>query len=207
MKKIAVIGFGAAAIGFLWQFRNNDNYEIEVFENGENVMSSNLSGIKADGKLIMSEEMGSDIYIPLNVQKEAMDIYANESKHTYKIYNSFDNNDYLRFYNAGFQPVRSTMIHIGTDKLKEIIPVLYDEIKKSRNIIFNFDHNIKEVDKFKWVDNSKFDYIVVAVGRSGYKLVDHMIGIDEDLHHNEEKQIVDIGVRFELPETIVRDLN
>jgi len=213
-KKIAVIGFGAAAIGFLWQFMDNEDYEIDVYEKAGNVMSSSLSGIRSDGKFIVSEEMGSDIYIPMSIQREALEIYKNSEYFVYDdVYMGFGNKeDYLMFYNAGFQPIRSEVIHIGTDQLKNVIPQIFEKIHEAKNIKFHFNEHIKEIKEGKTIHifgyaDRLYDYIVVAVGRSGYKLVDDIIKENDGLRHENEKQIVDIGVRFEMPDILVEDLN
>ncbi len=65
--KIAVIGFGAAAIGFIERVKNS-NHEIHVFEKSKDIYSSSISGIRADGKLFVSSEMGGDMEIDLCLQ-------------------------------------------------------------------------------------------------------------------------------------------
>ena len=55
--KIAIIGFGAAAIGFIERIKDTD-VEIHIFEKSKDIYSSSISGIRADGKLFVSKEMG-----------------------------------------------------------------------------------------------------------------------------------------------------
>ena len=45
--KIAIIGFGAAAIGFIERVKNSD-IEIHVFEKSKDIYSSSISGIRAN---------------------------------------------------------------------------------------------------------------------------------------------------------------
>ena len=58
--KIAIIGFGAAAIGFIEKAKNS-GHEIHIFEKSKDIFSSGISGIRADGKLFVSSEMGGDM--------------------------------------------------------------------------------------------------------------------------------------------------
>ena len=62
--RIAIIGFGAAAIGFIEKIKDSDN-EIHVFEKSKDIYSSSISGIRADGKLFVSKEMGGDIDVDI----------------------------------------------------------------------------------------------------------------------------------------------
>ena len=64
--KIAIIGFGAAAIGFIEKSKNTE-HEIHIFEKSKDIYSSSISGIRADGKLFVSSEMGGDIDIDLDL--------------------------------------------------------------------------------------------------------------------------------------------
>jgi len=45
MKKIGVIGFGAATIGYINELKGNPNVELHIFEKSKDVISSSLSGI------------------------------------------------------------------------------------------------------------------------------------------------------------------
>jgi len=54
--KIAVIGFGAASIGFLNTVKNT-GHEVHIFESSKDIYSSSLSGIRSDGKLFVSGSM------------------------------------------------------------------------------------------------------------------------------------------------------
>lgn len=58
--KIAMIGFGAAALGFIEKIKDSE-HEIHVFEKSKDIYSSSISGIRADGKLFVSQEMGGDV--------------------------------------------------------------------------------------------------------------------------------------------------
>ena len=67
--KIAVIGFGAAAIGLLERMKDTE-HQIHVFEKSVDIYSSSISGIRADGKLFVSTEMGGDIFIDPILQRK-----------------------------------------------------------------------------------------------------------------------------------------
>ena len=58
--KIAVVGFGAAAIGFINEVKDK-GHEIHVIEKSRDIYSSSISGIRSDGKLFISSSMGGDI--------------------------------------------------------------------------------------------------------------------------------------------------
>ena len=76
--RIAIIGFGAAAIGFIERMKDTD-HEIHVYEKSKDVYSSSISGIRADGKLFVSKEMGGNIDIDLKLQKKLVDYYIEKS--------------------------------------------------------------------------------------------------------------------------------
>ena len=93
--KIAVIGFGAAAIGFIERMKN-EAHEIVVFEKSKDIYSSSISGIRADGKLFVSSEMGGDMFIDLALQKQLVDFYINNTEdHQVETGKSFTNSDYF----------------------------------------------------------------------------------------------------------------
>ena len=77
--KIAIIGFGAAAIGFIEKIKDTKN-EIHVFEKSKDIYSSSISGIRADGKLFVSSEMGGNIDIDLKLQKKLVDFYLEQTE-------------------------------------------------------------------------------------------------------------------------------
>lgn len=120
--KIAIIGFGAAAIGFIEKIKNS-NIEIHVFEKSKDIYSSSISGIRADGKLFVSSEMGGDMFIDLKLQKDLVDYYIKHTNHQQiETGQSFHNSKYYNdFYKNGFLPISSDFYHIGTDQLKEVL--------------------------------------------------------------------------------------
>jgi len=208
--RIAIIGFGAAAIGFIEKIKDSKN-EIHVFEKSKDIYSSSISGIRADGKLFVSKEMGGDIDVEIALQEKLIEYYISKTKdRKFETGSSFTNkNFYKQFYAKGFQPVLSEFFHLGTDQLKQILYTIYEDFKSYKNIHFHFSENIQDLEilpgKVLLNKNDAFDKVVVAVGRSGHKLIKTIINKFPDVVLDNTK--VDMGVRFELPDHIVDELN
>ncbi|MFC1887647.1 NAD(P)/FAD-dependent oxidoreductase [Candidatus Cloacimonadota bacterium] len=208
--KIAIIGFGAAAIGFIERIKNED-HEIHIFEKSKDIYSSSISGIRADGKLFVSSEMGGDLLVDVNLQKKLVDFYIDKTDNKkYETGKSFANKTYYKqFYEKGFQPVISDFYHIGTDQLKEVLFNIYEDLKVRKNIHFHFSRKITQIEpianKVIVENEDQFDKVVVSVGRSGHKLVKGVIKKFPNLIMDNTK--VDLGIRYEVPNHIVEDLN
>ncbi|MCF8232100.1 MAG: hypothetical protein K9J27_07920 [Bacteroidales bacterium] len=210
--KIAVLGFGAAAIGFIDRLKDT-SHEIHVFEKSRDIYSSSISGIRADGKLFVSKDMGGDLDIDIDLQRELVDFWINKTK-TQNIEKGFSfnhSNWYKRFYDYGFEPVASEFFHLGTDQLKEVLYNIFEDFKSKSNIHFHFDEKVTDIDVQEdrvIVNNDKkhvFDSAVVSVGRSGHKLVNNVISKYPGLVLDNTR--VDLGIRYELPDHIVDELN
>jgi uncharacterized FAD-dependent dehydrogenase len=212
--RTAVIGFGAAAIGYLLEAKNT-NEEVHVFEKAKDIFSSSVSGIRADGKIFVSQEMGGELEVDLDLQKRVVDYYLNNTdckENEIERGFSFRDRDYYKnFYEKGFQPIQADFYHIGTDELKNVLTNIFSDLNACKNLHFHFDSKVENVtsdDKFKVECNgetTEFDRVIVAVGRSGHKLVKKIIGENKALLLDNTK--VDLGVRFELPDHIVEKLN
>ena len=209
--KIAVIGFGAAAIGFIERIKNEE-HQIVVFEKSKDIYSSSISGIRADGKLFVSSEMGGEMFIDLALQKKLVDFYiANTEDNHVETGKSFSNSDYYKkFYERGFMPITSDFYHIGTDQLKMVLYNIYEDFKSHINVEFRFEQNIENVtikDDKVFVNNTQevFDKVVVAVGRSGHKLVSNILKDHPEMILDNTK--VDLGIRYEVPDHVVDELN
>jgi uncharacterized FAD-dependent dehydrogenase len=206
--KIAIVGFGAAAIGFIEKTKSSRN-EIHIFEKSKDIYSSSISGMRADGKLFVSSEMGGDIFIDTALQKH--DFYINHTDHKQiETGKSFQNKEYYKhFYESGFQPIASDFYHIGTDQLREVLYNIYEDYKKHKNIHFHFEREIQEVDfsgnKIRLDKSEIFDKAVISVGRSGHKLIKKIIKAYPEIITDNTK--VDLGIRFEIPDHIVEELN
>lgn len=209
--KIAVIGFGAAAIGFIERIKN-EGHDIVVFEKSKDIYSSSISGIRADGKLFVSSEMGGEMFIDMALQKKLVDFYiANTEDNHVETGKSFSNSDYYKkFYEKGFMPITSDFYHIGTDQLKMVLYNIYEDFKSHKNVEFRFEKNVENViiknEKiFINGHNEAFDKVVVAVGRSGHKLVSSILKDHPEMILDNTK--VDLGIRYEVPDHVVDDLN
>lgn len=208
--KIAIIGFGAAAIGFI-ECLKNSGHEIHIYEKSKDIYSSSISGIRADGKLFVSQEMGGDIEVDEILQKKLVQYYI-EKTDNQKIERgiSFASKTfYNQFYQKGFQPVYSEFFHIGTDQLRHVLYKIYHDFQSHDNIHFHFNSPIHAIepkaDKIIINDIEQYDKVIVAVGRSGHKLVKKIITRFPELITDNTK--VDLGVRFELPNHVVEELN
>lgn len=207
---IAIIGFGAAAIGFIEKFKHA-THQIHVFEKSKDIYSSSISGIRADGKLFISSEMGGDIFIPITLQQQFVDYYIKHcSTNQIETGKSFYNKQwYKKFYENGFQPIISDFFHIGTDQLKEVLFNIYENFKSFANIHFHFNHEVNEIqiiDKQVQINgDGAFDKVIIAVGRSGHKLINTIINKYPELVMDNTK--VDLGIRYELPDHVVEELN
>lgn len=208
--KIAIIGFGAAAIGFIEKIKSS-GHEIHVFERSKDIYSSSISGIRADGKLFVSKDMGGDLDVDTILQKKLVDFWISKTNNgNFETGSSFSNVEYYNtFYGAGFQPVISDFYHLGTDQLKEILYNLFEEYKALPNIHFHFNTRVDAVEltgkKVNINGDETFDKAYVAVGRSGHKLVKSIMAKFPEIVLDNTQ--VDLGIRFELPNHIVQDLN
>ncbi|HOY33146.1 MAG TPA: hypothetical protein PKW80_14805 [Bacteroidales bacterium] len=208
--KIAIIGFGAASIGFIEKIVNS-RHEFHIFEKSKDIYSSSISGIRADGKLFVSAEMGGDIAIDLNIQQHLVDFYLNKTKNKeFETGKSFQNPKYYEeFYRYGFMPVAAEFYHIGTDQLKDVLYNIYEHFKGFNNVHFHFNSQITDLriagNKVFLNDKDEFDAAIVAVGRSGHKLIKTIINNYPELVLENTK--LDLGIRYELPDHIVNELN
>jgi len=208
--RIAIIGFGAAAIGFIEKIKDSNN-EIHIFEKSKDIYSSSISGIRADGKLFVSKEMGGDIEVEIALQEKLVEYYISKTvDRKFEKGSSFTNREfYKQFYAKGFQPIISEFSHLGTDQLKQVLYTIYEDFKTYKNIHFHFNENITDLEvipgKVKLNNDDAFDKVVVAVGRSGHKLVKTIIKKFPNVVT--DNTMVDMGVRFELPNHIVDELN
>ncbi len=208
--KIGVFGCGAASIGFVERLKDEE-HELHIFEKSKDIYSSSISGIRADGKLFVSTEMGGDLNVDTLLQKKLVDYYISKtSDGKYESGQSFANKEYYkRFYAEGFQPVLSDFYHLGTDQLKEVLFNIYEDFKSRSNIHFHFNHEVKEIEtivnKVIIDEQHNFDKVIVTVGRSGHNLVKKIIARYPQLVVDNKK--VDLGIRYEIPNHVVEDLN
>lgn len=229
MENLAIIGFGAATIGFLKRLieeGKDKKYNIDIYEKGEDLENAGFGGLKYDGKLFISKEMGGDLDIPIATQKKIVEFYLQKSgfakfdsknkliiSNDLEKGNSFENKElYKKFYHFGFDPVRSHFFHLGTDILIDTIKAIYEDLSNLKNINFKFGEEVKKIvfnNKKITVLSDKseqiYDKVVVAVGRRGHKLVSEIVNNHPNLVLSNDK--VDLGIRLELPNHVVDYLN
>ena len=215
--KIGVVGFGAASIGFISEILDED-HEIHVLERSKDIFSSSISGIRSDGKIFVSETMGGDMEIPLAIQNEVVDFYLEklhpDDRREVKRGVSFDRRSrfFDLFYSKGFEPVNSTFWHIGTDKLSSVLTKIFEEFSTRNNLKFHFGSRVDDID----IEDEKiilrgegfeavFDYVVIAVGRSGHALIKKVTDRYPEIVAS--SNTVDIGVRFEIPDHVLEEIN
>ena len=209
---IAVIGFGAAAIGFLEKMKDS-GHELHVFEQSKDIYSSSISGIRADGKLFISKDMGGDIDIDLDLQRRLVDFWISKTNtNAVDKGNSFNNSRwYQKFYDQGFNPVTAEFMHIGTDQLKQVLYNIFEDFKSYSNVHFHFDFKVEDIHnggdfiRLNRDETLKFDNAVVSVGRSGHRLVNNLVTKYPELVMDNTR--MDLGIRFELPDHVVQELN
>ena len=208
--KIAIIGFGAAAIGFIERLKDTE-HELHIFEKSKDIYSSSISGIRADGKLFVSKEMGGDIDVDIELQNKLVQYYLDKTENgKYEHGSSFsDKVFYEKFYSKGFMPIHSEFYHIGTDQLKQVLFTIYEDFKVHKNIHFHFNTAVLDLEPIANTviinNRDSFERVIVAVGRSGHKLIQNTINKFPDLITDSTK--VDLGVRYEVPNHIVDELN
>ncbi|MCX5773702.1 MAG: NAD(P)/FAD-dependent oxidoreductase [Fusobacteria bacterium] len=222
--KIGIIGFGAASIGYVEEMKESE-HELFIFEMSKDVISSSLSGIRSDGKIFISKDMGGTLDIDLVLQREVVDFYLKKSELDEKdiehgiSFDSDKNEWYSKFYSKGFRPINSEFFHIGTDILKTVMKNIYEDLVHRKNVHYIFQSLVKNVDrlndkevKITYLDLSSneektviMDHVIIGVGRSGHKLVDNII--KEAPTVALQNTTVDLGVRFELPNHVVTKLN
>ena len=83
MKKIAIIGYGAATIGFLLGFLEKNlnqlrEYEIDIYDKNSEDNAGGL-GLNYDGKLIIGQYAGSDKLIPMEIQNKILSFFLSFS--------------------------------------------------------------------------------------------------------------------------------
>lgn len=215
--KICVIGFGAAAIGFLNDIKGR-GHEIFVLEQSKDIYSTSVSGVRSDGKLFISSGMGGDLEIPLEMQKEIVNYYLSKlneiERKEVKSGISFERSSkfFNIFYSKGFEPVNAIFYHIGTNHLKDVLKRSFEELSSSGDINFKFNTKVITIEvldsKIKIIAENyedTFDYVVVAVGRSGHKLIKEITEKYPEIVTS--GNIIDVGVRFEVPNHVLEEIN
>ena len=193
-------------------------------------ITSGFSGAGAfsDGKLSLYNEEDEDIYVGGRLSeyigvaktKELID-------YTDKIYLEYGADKHLegtefedevkeykeKATEKGINLISIPIRHLGTEKAHEVYTRMYEDLKKKITIMHNTsvkDLVIKEGRIVGVKAEGKFpglylsNNVVLAVGRKGAKWLKEMCQI----HFIKSKAgIVDVGVRYELPDSIMADVN
>jgi len=220
---IHVIGFGASTIGFIkriLELKLNEKYNIAIYEKGVDVGQASFGGLKYDGKLIASEEIGGELKVDIEQQRKAQQyiISSINSDAVLEKGNSFDAKDkiYQRFYNQNFTLRQGEFIHVGTDLLQEAIYNIFDEFAYADGIEFKFGMNFSNIinisglktlyfnkDKVK-VETIEGDIVIFAMGRSGAQSIMNNRHLRKYII---DSSYVDLGIRYEFPDFITAELD
>ena len=206
------------------------NYRITILERGKDYAHNTISGVRMDGKIFISYGMGGEIYIPLEIQAKTVEFYlkfsgykpaADRREGLINYLRSFERDGkkiefgesfsnervYKLFYHHGFEPVKSYFFHLGTDILKETNENIYRHFSSFENIEFLFGVTAEDVDfgpphrVHTEKGDFEFDELVIAVGRSGHRLMERLKEKYPQLV--KPNQFVDIGIRYELPNHVM----
>ncbi|MDN5359261.1 MAG: uncharacterized protein PWQ84_324 [Thermotogaceae bacterium] len=216
MKKIALVGSGTSAIGFLMRFSQNShkNITIDCFEQGkdlqERIQSNDVikgfggAGTFSDGKLSLSPEIGGDICDMIGMKK--YEEYIDDVVHLWtrgkKVEKANITDERVKQLELGFRQNNlllrlSDFYHIGTDLLQEILKEIKLDLNgKSDMIRFHFNQFFD----FDTID--EYDYVVIASGRYDNKSSKEIQKLLHrfDIDYKENK--IDIGIRYEVPSEI-----
>lgn len=210
--KIAIIGYGASSIGFLYKLLNSQlnnsaikKLTIDIYDQNSQQTAGGLGGLAYDGKLNVGQYAGSDQLIDIQLQQQLLAFVVQNSK--YDVQNNslsqHMNNQrkkwFKQFYDNQLYLFQQQTTHLGTDQLRytndNIINKFKTEISdRELKITFNFNKKITP-DNIS-IFQIKYDKIIFAVGRYGTTLLNYFKQKQQFVLMNNK---VDIGVRFQLP--------
>lgn len=119
--------------------------------------------------------------------------------------------DFLKRANAAgieFVPLRQR--HVGSDELPKVVKSIEDKLKKegvkiyTRKTVVDIDPERKVVRTEKGKEFG-YDYLIIAVGRSGASWLEKWAR-DYNLEVAENSKAIDVGVRVEVPASIMDDI-
>lgn len=213
MKKIAIIGYGASAIGFLYGILYKSDIKdiiIDVFDQNNRQAAGGLGGLKYDGKLVVGQFSGTDELIDINIQLELLQfiakdyiVVAMDVKQTAKNQIKKIGHDFHTFYDKSMELFRQYTFHLGTDQLVKVNQRILNDFNiqaKKKQISLNFIFNTK-IHSVADIEH-KYDKTILAVGRYGTNLVKQTRSfllknhIDDPVISDSK---VDLGVRLEVP--------
>ncbi len=216
MKKIALVGSGTSAIGFLMRFNQNSqkNITIDCFEQGkdlqERIQSNDVitgfggAGTFSDGKLSLSPEIGGDICDLIGMKKyeEYIDDVVELWTRGKKVEKANIGDERVKQLELGFRQNNlllrlSDFYHIGTDLLQEILKEIKVDLKQKSDMIhFHFNQFFD----FDTIDD--YDYVVIASGRYDNKSSKEIQKLLKRFEIDYKENKIDIGIRYEVPSEI-----
>lgn len=179
------------------------------------------AGAFSDGKISLSKDVGGwlEEYIGTenveNLIKYVDNIYLEYGGNPEVSYNKeFAEETERECSKHGLKFIKCPVRHLGTEKSQEIMDKMYDFIISHKNVEFLELTHVDEINeknkvytikttKAKATTEYEFNYVVMAVGRSGSEWLNNQckaLGIETKNHQ------VDIGVRVELPRAITDHL-
>ncbi|HRW35980.1 MAG TPA: FAD-dependent oxidoreductase [Thermotogota bacterium] len=216
MKKIALIGSGTSAIGFLVRLlqQSPKNIIIDCFEQGkalqERIESNDVitgfggAGTFSDGKLSLSSEIGGDICDLIGISKyedyiqDVVQLWTRGKK----VEKANLTDDKVKRLELDFRQNNlmlrlSDFYHIGTDLLQEVLAEIDEELKEKEDVVhFHFN----EFFDFDKIDN--YDYTIIASGRYDNKSSHEIQKLLSRLNIDYKENKIDIGIRYEVPSEI-----
>lgn len=183
------------------------------------------AGAFSDGKLSLSYEVGGDL--PELIGAQVAQKYI---EYTDKIYLAFGADDHIEGINhseavkeirkgairGGLKLVDCPIRHLGTEKAQEIYYKIQEHLDDQIEIVFNHrvedliitDHKATGIVMTDLKTNESKtcsgDHIVLATGRKGADWLKHMC-VDHNINH--QAGTVDIGVRVEVRNEIMENVN
>ena len=212
--KIAVVGYGASTIGFLYRLlsismlsiQQKSTVQIDIFDQNSIQTAGGLGGLAYDGKLVVGEYAGSDQLISIQLQQKLLQFIIKHSnlpvqpktKQQSEVFQTL----FKEFYNNKLYLVPQHTTHLGTDQLRytnDKILNLFTNIIKDNNLNITFTFNKKiTTDQIKTLQQN-YDKVIFAVGRYGTSLLNSFKTQPQYVLTNNK---VDIGIRFQLPSNL-----
>jgi len=171
--RIAVVGSGTSAIGFIERIYKSSikDIKIDVFEQGDDpferkpigkgsIYGFGGAGTFSDGKLSISPEIGGEISKYLGI--EAYQRYVEDALNLWTLNGKIENIERSAqlsdpriseiadsFFKNNLSIILSEFIHIGTDNLQRVIKELYKKYKedKFKRFSFYFKRSVTDVHK------------------------------------------------------------
>ena len=216
MKKIALIGSGTSAIGFLVRLlkQSPKNIIIDCFEQGkalqERIQNNDVitgfggAGTFSDGKLSLSSEIGGDIcdLIGNNKYEDYIDEVVQLWTRGKKVEKANLTDDRVKRLELDFRQNNlmlrlSDFYHIGTDLLQEVLNEIEEELKTKSDVVrFHFN------DFFDFDKIDDYDYTIIASGRYDNKSSHEIQKLLSRLNIDYKENKIDIGIRYEVPSEI-----